>query len=269
MSSPFPGMDPYLEKHWGDVHTSLITYARDKLQDVLPADLRARVEERVVLETGARKRSIFPDVRILESRKKRRVPERATTAVAMAQPVIIDIPDEPQTERFLEIRDAGTGGKLVTVLEVLSPANKKPSDAQDQYLHKQRELLEGGISLVEIDLLRTGQWVLALPNWAATHWPSIYRVGVRRGWEPKLAEYYAISLREKLPTIHVPLRRTDDDVPLDLQALIELCYKNGRYDDIDYAAEPRLALPEAEARWADRLLRQQGRRTARKKKPRR
>lgn len=30
MPSPFPGMDPYLEAHWGDVHTSLATYARDR-----------------------------------------------------------------------------------------------------------------------------------------------------------------------------------------------------------------------------------------------
>lgn len=32
MASPFPGMDPYLEQHWGDVHPSFITYARDQLQ---------------------------------------------------------------------------------------------------------------------------------------------------------------------------------------------------------------------------------------------
>ena len=32
MASPFPGMDPYLEQFWGDVHHALITYARDQLQ---------------------------------------------------------------------------------------------------------------------------------------------------------------------------------------------------------------------------------------------
>ena len=49
MPSPFPGMDPYLERHWGDVHTRLITYSSDQLQTVLPKDLRARVQERVVV----------------------------------------------------------------------------------------------------------------------------------------------------------------------------------------------------------------------------
>jgi hypothetical protein len=51
MPSPFPGMDPYLEAHWRDVHASLIIYARDALQGVLPGSLRARVEERVLLES--------------------------------------------------------------------------------------------------------------------------------------------------------------------------------------------------------------------------
>jgi len=44
-------MDPYLEAHWRDVHASLIIYARDALQGVLPGSLRARVEERVLPET--------------------------------------------------------------------------------------------------------------------------------------------------------------------------------------------------------------------------
>ena len=45
MKSPFPGMDPYLERYWGDIHTSLIVYARNQLNAQLPDDLQARVEE--------------------------------------------------------------------------------------------------------------------------------------------------------------------------------------------------------------------------------
>jgi hypothetical protein len=44
-------MDPYLESHWRDVHASLVIYARDALQGVLPKSLRACVEESVLLET--------------------------------------------------------------------------------------------------------------------------------------------------------------------------------------------------------------------------
>ncbi|MBW3600284.1 MAG: DUF4058 family protein [Planctomycetes bacterium] len=45
MSSPFPGMDPYLEAFWGDVHASLVTYARDQLRVQLSPDLKARAVE--------------------------------------------------------------------------------------------------------------------------------------------------------------------------------------------------------------------------------
>ena len=74
MPSPFPGMDPYLERHWGDVHTSLVTYARDQLQKFLPRDLRARVEERVVVSGWNRPRSLFPDVRVIETGRISRRP---------------------------------------------------------------------------------------------------------------------------------------------------------------------------------------------------
>ena len=77
MPSPFPGMDPYLEAHWRDVHVSLVIYARDALQESLPPELRARVEERVVLETpvGIIAGGLFPDLRVVEYRpQERRAP---------------------------------------------------------------------------------------------------------------------------------------------------------------------------------------------------
>jgi hypothetical protein len=50
LKSPFPGMDPYLEQHWGDVHASLIVYMRDQINEQLPADLQARVEESIMVD---------------------------------------------------------------------------------------------------------------------------------------------------------------------------------------------------------------------------
>lgn len=38
MASPFPGMDPYLEQFWRDVHARLIIYAADQLQAKLPGE---------------------------------------------------------------------------------------------------------------------------------------------------------------------------------------------------------------------------------------
>jgi Protein of unknown function (DUF4058) len=67
MKSPFPGMDPYLERHWGDVHQSAITYIRDWLQPRLPGDLRARAQERVFIDVPDPLRGeYYPDVRVVE-----------------------------------------------------------------------------------------------------------------------------------------------------------------------------------------------------------
>src|SRR5947208_12609947 len=130
MASPFPGMDPYLEQHWGDVHHSLITYARDQLQKTLPRDLRARVEERVFVESPeGNGRRIVPDVRILERRRPKRKPIAASKGLALAEPLIV-LTDEETTQGFIEIRDASSGHRVVTVIEFLSPANKVPGQGQ-------------------------------------------------------------------------------------------------------------------------------------------
>jgi hypothetical protein len=67
MKSPFPGMDPYLEEHWRDVHHNLVTFIQGDLNERMPSDLRARVEERVFVESAqAIECSVYPDVRVIE-----------------------------------------------------------------------------------------------------------------------------------------------------------------------------------------------------------
>jgi hypothetical protein len=92
---------------------------------------------------------------------------------------------------------------------------------------------------------------------------TTYRVFVRRGWRPDTVEIYRVPLRQRLPVIRIPLRETDADVLLDLQTLIDQCYRNGGYDDdLDYARQPNRPLDRDDARWTDELLRTQGRRSA-------
>jgi Protein of unknown function (DUF4058) len=254
MPSPFPGMDPYLEEFWGDVHAGLVLYARDELQSQLPGDLRARVEEHVFVDSPQEEeRSVYPDI----------VVERATALdVRASAPLILELGDEPRTETFIEIIDIGSGRRVVTVLEVLSPANKRPGQGREMYQKKQRELLEGNVSLVEIDLLRAGMYSLSIPpHKIPSAYRTPYRVVVRRSWKPLQAELYAIALQQPLPAIRVPLRETDSDVTLDLQALLERAYDNGGYEnDIDYEVKPDPTLKGNEATWADALLRGKGRR---------
>jgi hypothetical protein len=64
---------------------------------------------------------------------------------------------------------------------------------------------------------------------------------------------------QPLPTIKVPLRPTDKDVPLDLQPLVDQCYRNGGYDGtLNYAVDPDPPLLGAEKVWAETWLRDKG-----------
>jgi hypothetical protein len=263
MASPFPGMDPYVEQFWRDVHASLIIYARDQLQGNLPGDLRARVGERVVVEPAqGEDRNVYPDIRVVERGRGPSAAGATEADVAVLEPVILQLEDEPMTETFIEIIDAGSGKRVVTVIEVLSLANKLPGDSHEKYKQKQEELRAGGVSLVEVDLLRAGQRRLGVPyHRVPVSHRTAYQVCVRRGWQPAAVEIYPVPLRRPLPTVKIPLRRTDADVSLDLQTLIEQCYRNGGYDaDIDYHGDPDLPLAPDDARWADDLLRRQDRR---------
>jgi hypothetical protein len=267
-------MDPYLEQFWGDIHHRLITYACDQLQEKLPEELRARVEERVFVETpSGGERSMYPDIRVVERGRRKVKSAVVEGGVAVAEPLRIRLPDEPVSQGYIEIIDVSTGRRVVTVIEVLSPSNKRPGQGRELYVRKQQECREGRVNLVEIDLLRGGPWVLSIPQQSIP--PShrtTYRVCVYRPHSKEsFGEIYGVPLATRLPVIGVPLRPSDDDVPLDLQALIDLCYRNGGYDDdIDYDDDPIPPLDPQDAPWADSLLKEQGRRLKRagRKSPR-
>jgi len=180
-------------------------------------------------------------------------------AVAVAEPYVLELDAEPVREGFIEIRETGSDDRLITVIEVLSPANKESGEGRRQYRRKQRELQRGHVSLVEIDLLRGGRWtVLTSRDLLPKRLHTPYRISVFRSWRPLSLEYYPAPLRERLPAIRVPLRKGDPDVALDLQDLIDRSYQFGRYERTNYSAEPEPALTGDDAEWADALLREKG-----------
>jgi hypothetical protein len=265
-------MDPYLEAHWRDVHARLIVYAGDALQGVLPSGLRARVEESVLLESpqGFGDHPLFPDVRVVEYTSRRRTEARPGAGSAGAEPVLVEAEAEPVTETFLEIIDRESGNRVVTVIEFLSPANKSPGPNREQYLRKQREICSSDANLVEIDLNRFGTHTLAFPlEHLKPQGRTAYMACVRRATRRGKAEVYPMPLWEPLPVVKVPLRPGDADVPLDLQALVQQCYRNGAYEGtLNYAAEPDPPLSGADKEWADARLHEKGLRPP-KKSPRR
>ena len=148
------------------------------------------------------------------------------------------------------------GERVITGIEFLSPSNKMEGKGRDEYLRKRREFLASETNLVEIDLIRQGDWMTLLePFHVPVQHRTTYRVFVRRASQPNDATSYPLSLNQRLPTIAIPLRTADNDVALDLQGLLDQVYETGRYSGIDYRAECDPRLQGAEALWADELLR--------------
>lgn len=266
MSSPFPGMDPYLEAGgiFPGLHSSLIFCTKEILQAHLPEVYFAETGERVWVEVT--RRYIEPDVQV--QHHERRLPGPATggslAIEARAEPVVISVPHDEHTETFLEIyADKGEGIRLVTAIEVLSPSNKTPGEqGRDLYLKKQKEILSSKTNLVEIDLLRSGQHTTAVPLNRAREktGPFDYHVCCHRfdRWE----EYtiYPILLHQSLPEIQIPLLPGDPDVTLDLQKVFDRAYDAGpyrrriRYHD----RTPTPPLRPDQQEWMTKLLRDKG-----------
>ncbi len=249
-------MDPYLEQFWGDVHTRLTTYIADALNPQLGPSLRARVEERVILENDEGRHNVRPDVRVFERTGETIGATEPTSGVSVMEPISVIKPrvaDDPLTERFVRIVDVSSGGTLVTVIEVLSPANKGPANSRAalQYDAKREEYLEGGASVVEVDLLRVGE--RPFPYRGETHVDVAsfhYAACVCKAWGKGTFELYGFDLRKPLPAIRIPLRQQDKPAILNLQELIEKVYANGGYDDIDYSKPARPPLGADDDAWA-------------------
>jgi hypothetical protein len=257
MPTPFPGMDPYLERPglWSDVHNSLIIALRDELAPLLRPRYYVSIEERTYL-MGAKGLTFSgrPDVTIVgEPPPVYRVTPTAETTSGEATTVELPLPDHAR-ETYLEVR-ASDSDKVVTVLEILSPANKRPGQGRDLYEHKRLLLLGTLTHLVEIDLLRAGEPMTVQGDGRRSH----YRLLISRVEQRPQADLLAFSVRQLIPTFHLPLQRGDQEPIVDLGRLLHALYDRAGYDlRLDYRAEPIPPLEADAAAWADALLRQAG-----------
>ena len=259
--NPFPGMNPFLERHWTDVHTKLIAYISDEIAAQLPLDLNARTEEHVtLLQPGEKDRGLRADVAVVEAWKSGYSPDwqpdaAAADGLVATEPLLV-LRDE-EVERWIEITDRN--GKLVTVIEVLSPFNK--GDGADDYRKRRDDYIRGRINLVEIDLLRAGAHVVsgsrAALNLELTT-GTVYITCVSRAARTHLLEAYVTPLRNPLPVVRVPLRVTDHDVLLALQPLIDRCYRMGAYWNADQRNVPGPELIVEERDWVEERVRAAG-----------
>lgn len=222
MKSPFPGMDPYLEARWLDLHTRFIVAARSSIQRQLPDELLANIQGRTVDDdTFGYHRRIDPNARMPEVLPSITSEAGGAAVVTLTQPLRLTEMSEPITERFIEIVDLSTGGRVITVIEFVSPTNKLPGDGLKQYKQKQEECFNAKVSLVEIDLTR-GERTLLAHRWAtARRYESTYQISIWNSASWSQVDLYPISLCHRLPIISIPLRPSDPPATVDLQAVLD------------------------------------------------
>jgi hypothetical protein len=211
--SPFPGMNPYFEQTdlWLDFHTEFLSALRRILAPRVGPKYIVPLEEHIPIHTP---------------------------------PLEQDV----EKVRFLEIRDR-QGRALVTVIEMLSPSNKRAGDDREQYLAKRRELLRSPAHLVEIDLSRG--WT-PLPQEGRPE--CDYSVRVSRAEKRPAADFWPIRLRNRLPVIPIPLRPPDDAARVDLQEALDRTYDGPGYEHFIYGGEPEPRLSTNDAAWARQLV---------------
>jgi hypothetical protein len=230
-------MDPFIEdQEWEDFHSSFNTVMAEALASGVEPRYVVRIQRRVYFECRLRYEAPVASA-------------AAVTSPSLA-PVecLLPMPQE-RRETFLVIREQRTL-EIVTVIETLSPANKRASsDGREQYLAKRQEILQSHTNLVELDLLRGGRRlpVVGMPL-------GDYFAIVSRGHRRPRADVFHWTIRQPLPTIHIPLKPGEPEVPLDLQQVFTTVYDRARYQlSLNYTA--RLAVPptEPDAVWLRQL----------------
>jgi hypothetical protein len=248
-------MDPYLENpaFWSGFHTRYVGALAGALVRALPKGYIADVEQYFWLEHEDDERVPFavPDAFVATGGKGT---GGGTTVLKPTEPrTEVSLPKLPKRKgrKYVKIVDQ-PGNRAVTVIEVLSPANKEPGDDRDAYLFKRGEYLAAGTNLVEIDLLRGGDRMpFGKPKPPDA---DFYCLVCRANRLPK-GHVWTFTVRDEMPVLPIPLKPADGEIALSLRECLDRTYDDGGYANrIDYAAPPAYPLREPDAKWARELL---------------
>lgn len=249
MPSPFPGMNPYLERAtaWESFHPNAISAIQYHIAAQLPAEYIVRIENRVYIHEPPAERRFLGSTDFGIARPAGASATGTATIAAPAQVTILDAV-EVQRVGYVTVRDRDNND-LVTVLELLSPTNKYAGPDREQYLAKRRELLRTRAHFIEIDLLRGG------PRMPPDEMPTCdYCALVSRVEERPTAGVWPWRVREPIPILPVPLRAGEPDAALDLKTVIDRVYDEGRYQNYIYRGAPEPRLAPDDATWAAQFL---------------
>jgi hypothetical protein len=219
-------MDPYLEDGalWPVFHHQFVHSLHQILQPSLIDRYRARIKQRHYVSEESQSSSVV---------------------------------GKEHHEEYIEIRQK-SDGRLITLVDAVSPANKLTAAGRAAYLARRCECKSANANLVEVDLVLQGRPTLeysrdGLPDWD-------YAITVTRSTQPERYEIYTVTLQKKLPRFRLPLADDDRDAVLDLQTAFTRCYdQGGLAGKIDYGREPSAPLSEENRRWINDLLTRQSR----------
>lgn len=250
--SPFPGMDPFLESPaiWPDVHSRLMNAIAELLAPLIAPKYIAELDTQVVLSredpSAAGFEYALPDIAVAQVRESPAVDVPPPAAMPLRLRIPLAVPTR-LTRLHVRLRE---DDRLVLVIELLSPVNKRPGQGRQAYLEKRDSYLSAQVHLVEIDLLRTGP---RMPVEAA---PACdYLILVSNFYERPNCDVWPISVRQRLPDLQLPLLKPDGPVLLELSEALRLTYARARYDlRVNYRESPTPPLAEADATWAAALV---------------
>jgi hypothetical protein len=243
-------MDPYLERPslWPNVHSSLIVALRDDLAPRLRPRYYVSIEERTYLlePGGGLAFSTYPDAAVIGE-----TAPTYQTYSSGSQVIEVELPlPEEIRETYLEIREAKDDKRVITVIELLSPTNKRPGRGRELYEQKRLLLLGTKTHLVEIDLLRAGESP-AMRGSPGSH----YHILISRWQDRPTASLLPFSIRQPIPLFNVPLQEGDEEPTLDIGRLLHDLYDRAGYDlRIDYSAEPDPPLTAEDQTWTKNHL---------------
>lgn len=242
----FPGMNPYLESpyRWPEIHTWLIVELARTLNPQLKPKYRAAVETRIYTDSvlvGIADAAVFEKPNIS--------PKRMISVAIATKPERVTVPMMSEvTERYLEIRERETQ-RVLTVIEVLSPANKRAGQGRKKYLEKRQNIFDSSTHLVEIDLLRKGE-----PMPLCEEQTAAYQILVSRARDRPIADRYAFNLQEPIPKFPIPLDGKDIESVIDLKELLNrISQDSGIEESIDYSVQPQPELSAADLDWVRSL----------------
>ncbi len=254
MPSPFPGMNPYFEQgaHWADFHTEYLTTLRRLLAPQVGPTYIVQLDEHIyVHDMPPEPRQRVGSADLSLARPDLGEIARVRGVGLLEAPAVVRLSiQNVEHIPYLEVRDR-LGRELVTVIELLSPSNKRAGADRESYLAKRRELLHSPAHLIEIDLLRG--WT-PMPHEGRPECDYSVMVSRAERRAAGVAGFWPIKLRDRLPVIPVPLRLPDEAVRVDLQETLDRAYDGPGYEHYIYNGNPEPGLSAEDATWARQFV---------------